>query len=151
VVTVEVTVLREVTSDVVDAFGRLLPQLSTSCPRLDAAGLAAVVSAPSNTVLIARSAGQVIGTMTLVMFPIPTGVRAWIEDVVVDESARGQGAATAMILESLRLAADAGVRTVDLTSRAAREAAGRLYERLGFVIRDTRLYRYSMADRPAQS
>jgi ribosomal protein S18 acetylase RimI-like enzyme len=150
-VTVEVTVLREVTTDVVDAFSRLLPQLSTSCPALDAAGLAAVVSAPSNTVLIARSAGEVIGTMTLVMFPIPTGIRAWIEDVVVDESARGQGAATAMILESLRLAADAGVRTVDLTSRATREAAGRLYERLGFVIRDTRLYRYSMADHPARS
>jgi ribosomal protein S18 acetylase RimI-like enzyme len=146
-VTVQVAVLREVTSDVVETFGRLLPQLSSSCPPLDAAGLQAVVSSPANTVLIARSAGQIIGTMTLVMFPIPTGIRAWIEDVVVDESARGQGAAGTMILEALELARQAGARTVDLTSRASREAAGRLYERLGFEIRDTRLYRYSVQDR----
>jgi ribosomal protein S18 acetylase RimI-like enzyme len=145
-VTVQVEVLNKVTGEVVEAFDRLLPQLSRSAPRLGQAELEAVVGCPANTVLIARSGGKIIGTTTLVMFPLPTGLRAWIEDVVVDESARGQGAGEAMTREALRLAREAGARTVDLTSRPAREAAGRLYERAGFKLRDSRLYRYTFQD-----
>jgi ribosomal protein S18 acetylase RimI-like enzyme len=139
-------VLDKVTGEVVEAFGRLLPQLSRSAPPLGQAELETVVGCPANTVLIARSAGTIIGTTTLVMFPLPTGVRAWIEDVVVDEAARGQGAGEAMTQEALRLAREAGSRTVDLTSRPSREAAGRLYERAGFKLRESRLYRYSFQD-----
>jgi ribosomal protein S18 acetylase RimI-like enzyme len=142
-VTVQVEVLDEVTGEVVEAFGRLLPQLSRSAPPPGPAELGAVAGCPANTVLIARSAGTIIGTTTLVMFPLPTGLRAWIEDVVVDESARGQGAGEAMTQEALRIAREAGARTVDLTSRPSREAAGRLYERAGFRLRESRLYRYS--------
>lgn len=141
----EVEVLTEVTDEVVEAFGRLLPQLSSSAPPLDAAAIAAIVSAPACTVLIARSGGRIIGTLTLAMFPIPTGVRAWIEDVVVDESARGQRIGELLTHEAIRLAREAGARTIDLTSRPSREAAGRLYERIGFEIRDSRLYRYKMS------
>ena len=143
---VQVEVLDKVTGEVVEAFGRLLPQLSRSAPPLGQAELEAVAGCPANTVLVARSAGTIIGTTTLVMFPLPTGLRAWIEDVVVDESARGQGAGEAMTREALRLAGEAGARTVDLTSRPSREAAGRLYERAGFKLRDSRLYRYSFQD-----
>jgi len=145
-VTVQVEVLDKVTGEVVEAFGRLLPQLSRSAPPLGQAELEAVAGCPANTVLVARSAGTIIGTTTLVMFPLPTGLRAWIEDVVVDESARGQGAGEAMTREALRLAGEAGARTVDLTSRPSREAAGRLYERAGFKLRDSRVYRYSFKD-----
>jgi ribosomal protein S18 acetylase RimI-like enzyme len=145
-VTVQVEVLDKVTGEVVEAFGRLLPQLSRSAPPLGQAELEAVVGCPANTVLIARTGGRITGTTTLVMFPLPTGLRAWIEDVVVDEAARGQGAGDAMTREALRLAREAGARTVDLTSRPAREAAGRLYERAGFTLRDSRLYRYSFQD-----
>jgi ribosomal protein S18 acetylase RimI-like enzyme len=144
-VTVHVEVLREVTSEVVEAFGRLLPQLSASAAPLDAAALGAIAESPASTVLLARSDGLIAGSLTLVMFPIPTGMRAWIEDVVVDESARGQGVGEALSLEALRLAQAAGVRTVDLTSRPARVAAGRLYERIGFTERETRLYRFTFS------
>jgi len=96
-------------------------------------------------VLLARSDGLIAGSLTLVMFPIPTGLRAWIEDVVVDESARGQGVGEALSLEALRLAQAAGARTVDLTSRPARVAAGRLYERIGFTERESRLYRFTFS------
>ena len=144
--TVQVEVLGTVTGEVVEAFGRLLPQLSRSAPPLGQAELEAVVGCPANTVLIARSGGTIIGTTTLVMFPLPTGLRAWIEDVVTDEAARGQGAGEAMTREALRLAREAGARTVDLTSRPSREAAGRLYERAGFKLRESRLYRYSFQD-----
>jgi ribosomal protein S18 acetylase RimI-like enzyme len=145
-VTVQVEVLDEVTGEVVEAFGRLLPQLSRSAPPPGQAELETIVRCPANTVLLARSAGTITGAMTLVMFPLPSGLRAWIEDVVVDESARRQGVGEAMMRESLRVAREAGARTVDLTSRPAREAAGRLYERLGFKIRESRLYRYTVED-----
>ncbi len=136
--------LDKVSDELVEAFARLLPQLSRSAPRLGPDELDAVVSHEANTVLVARSGGTVTGTLTLVMFPLPTGLRAWIEDVVVDEAARGQGTGEALTHEALRIAREAGARTVDLTSRPAREAAGRLYERLGFTIRESRLYRYPL-------
>ncbi len=103
------------------------------------------MACPANTVLLSRSADWINGALTLVMFPAPTGLRAWIEDVVVDESARGQGAGVALTAEALRLAQAAGARTVDLTSRPSREAAGRLYERVGFEVRSSRLYRFDFA------
>ncbi|HEY2075016.1 MAG TPA: GNAT family N-acetyltransferase [Streptosporangiaceae bacterium] len=142
-VTTEVEILDEVTDEVVDAFGRLLPQLSRSAKPLDAAGIAAVASSPAVTVLLARSDGRITGSLSLVLFRIPTGLRAWIEDVVVDEAARGQGIGAILTREALRLAREAGVRTVDLSTRPSRVAAGRLYEREGFKQRDTRMYRYA--------
>ena len=141
---IEVEVLEKITSEVVEAFDRLLPQLSTSAPPLDAAMLSAIISAPASTILLARADGQIVGTLTLAMFPIPTGVRAWIEDVVVDEAARGQRVGEALTVEAVRLAHEAGARTVDLTSRPSRAAAGRLYERVGFELRESRLYRYQI-------
>ena len=139
---VDVQVVTEVTAEVVEAFGRLLPQLSASAAPLDAAALGTIVAAPASTLLLARIDGRIVGTLTLVMFPIPTGKRAWIEDVVTDQAARGQGVAKALTLEAIRLAQAGGCRTVDLTTRPAREAAGQLYESLGFERRDSRLYRY---------
>ena len=141
--TIGIEVLGDVTDEVVEAFGRLLPQLSTSSKPLDAAALEAMAASSAVTVLLARSNGQIAGSLTLAMFPAPTGLRAWIEDVVVDESARGQGIGALLTEEALRLAGAAGARTVDLTTRPAREAAGRLYERAGFKLRDSRLYRYA--------
>jgi len=145
-VTVRVEVLQEVTDEVVAAFGRLLPQLSRSAPPLDRAGLDRIVGSAATTLLIAGTGDTVVGTLSLVMFPIPTGLRAWIEDVIVDEAARGQGIGEALMAEALRIAGQAGARTVDLTSRPSREAAGRLYERVGFQSRSTRMYRYAFGD-----
>jgi ribosomal protein S18 acetylase RimI-like enzyme len=145
-VTVSVEVLQEVTDEVVEAFGVLLPQLSSSSPPADRAVLDRVAGSAATTLLIARSDGKIAGTLSLVMFPIPTGLRAWIEDVIVDGAARGQGIGQVLTAEALRIAEEAGARTVDLTSRPSREAAGRLYERVGFQSRSTRLYRYTFAD-----
>ncbi|HKR67511.1 MAG TPA: GNAT family N-acetyltransferase [Streptosporangiaceae bacterium] len=145
---VEIEVLQKVTGEVVEAFGRLLPQLSTSARPLDADALTVIAGAESNSVLIARVGGEIVGTLTLVIFAIPTGVRAWIEDVIVDEAARGQEfggkrVGEALTAEAIAIARDAGAKTVDLTTRPSRVAAGKLYERLGFVQRDSRVYRYS--------
>jgi ribosomal protein S18 acetylase RimI-like enzyme len=142
-VTVHVEVLREVTDEVVEAFARLTPQLSSSADPPDREALTQIVGWSACTLLIAWSGDQIAGTLTLVMFPIPTGFRAWIEDVIVDEAARGQGIGEILTNEALSLAQAAGAKTVDLTSRPSRQAAGRLYERVGFQSRDTRLYRYT--------
>jgi ribosomal protein S18 acetylase RimI-like enzyme len=142
VVVVDIEVIEQVTDEVVQAFARLLPQLSRSAPPLDTAALRTLVSYPGNRVLVARMDGEIVGTLTLVMFPIPTGLRAWIEDVVVDSSVRGGGVGAALTQAAVRLAQDAGARTVDLTSRPSRVAANRLYERLGFKVRDSTVYRF---------
>ncbi len=138
---VEVEVVTDATQEVVTAFARLLPQLSRSAKPLGAPDLRRLATWPGNRLLVARIDGAIVGTLTLVMFPIPTGMRAWIEDVVVDESARGRGVGEALTREAIRLALVEGARTVDLTSRPSREAANRLYERLGFERRDSVVYR----------
>ena len=135
--------VRSVTDELVAAFSRLLPQLSSSSPAPGDAELAEIVASPASVLLVARHDGAIVGSLTLVLFRIPTGVRAWIEDVVVDESVRGRGVGEALSRDALRRASAAGARTVDLTSRPSREAANRLYRRLGFEIRDTNVYRWS--------
>ncbi len=135
-----------VDDDLVAAMARLIPQLSRSSPPPDAAALAAIVSSDACHLLLARDDdGTILGSMTLVVFPIPTGVRAWIEDVVVDAEARGRGVGEALNRSALDLARSLGARTVDLTSRPSREAANRLYRRIGFEPRDTNVYRYDLS------
>jgi ribosomal protein S18 acetylase RimI-like enzyme len=138
---VEVEVVTRASDEVVKAFGRLLPQLSSSAPPLDARTLGEVLARDSNTVLVARIDGEIVGTLTLVIFHIPTGLRARIEDVVVDRHTRGAGVGAALTNEAVRLARAAGARSVDLTSRPSREAANRLYARLGFALRNSHVYR----------
>jgi ribosomal protein S18 acetylase RimI-like enzyme len=142
---VEIGVAHAATPEVVDAFARLLPQLSSSATALTRETLTEIIAAPHNTVLLARdpsAGGQIVGTLTLVIFRIPTAMRAWIEDVVVDSSARGRGVGEALTLAAVKLAKERGARTVDLTSRRSRQAAHRLYEKAGFHVRDTSVYRF---------
>jgi ribosomal protein S18 acetylase RimI-like enzyme len=141
---VEVSIADQATTELVEAFGRLLPQLSRSAAPITLQSLTRITQAPSNVLLIARDplAGRrIIGTLTLVIFPIPTAIRAWIEDVVVDESARGRGAGEALVRAAAKLSADRGAKTLDLTSRPSRKDAHRLYEKCGFHVRDTSVYR----------
>ena len=140
----EIDEVTAVDDDLVAAFRVLLPQLSSSAPPVTAEDLTAIVDAPATTLLVARDEGRVVGTTTLVVFPIPTGVRAWIEDVVVDQAARGRGVGAALTQVALERARERGATTVDLTSRPSREAANALYRRLGFEQRTTNVYRYRL-------
>jgi ribosomal protein S18 acetylase RimI-like enzyme len=142
-VNVDVEVIREANDEVTAAMRHLLPQLSTSAAEPDQTAVQRIVGSEATTLLAAKLDGRIVGFLALAMFPIPTGVRAWIEDVIVDEAARGRGIGEALTRKALDLAETAGARTVDLTSRPSREAAGRLYERVGFTPRSTRIYRYT--------
>lgn len=141
---VEITVAHEATPELLDAFHRLVPQLSSSATPLTIAELAEMVGSPCTDVFVARLGGVVVGTLTLVTFRIPTGVRAWIEDVVVDGQARGRGVGEALNRAAIDHARSRGAKTVDLTSRPSREAANRLYQRIGFAPRSTNVYRYEV-------
>ncbi len=141
----------ELTPDLREGFDRLIPQLSSSNPPPTDDELRHLLASPASILLVARdtpeggdATGRILGSLTLVVFPIPTGIRAWIEDVVVDESARGRGVGEALNRAALERARAEGARTVDLTSRPTREAANRLYLRLGFVPRETNVYRYTL-------
>jgi len=134
-----------VTDELVEAFRRLMPQLSSSNPAPTRAELAEMIGSPAITLLVARDdGGEIVGSLTLAMFRIPTGRRAWIEDVVVDSAQRGRGIGEALTREALAVAKAAGATTVDLTSRPSREAANRLYQRVGFEKRETNVYRYKL-------
>lgn len=133
-----------VDGSLVEALARLVPQLSSSAVPPGAVELERVVSSPATTLFVARDgAGAIVGSLTLALFLLPTGLRAWVEDVVVDEAHRGSGAGAALVRAALQAAESAGARTVDLTSRPDREAANRLYLRLGFEQRHTNVYRYT--------
>lgn len=143
-VTVEIVPATEVTDDLVAAFDRLIPQLSSSSPPPPAEMLAEIVDDPRSVLFLARDGDQVVGCLTLATYRIPTGLKAWIEDVVVDESASRRGIGEALNRAALDEARRRGAKDVSLTSRPSREAANRLYQRIGFEARQTNVYRYTL-------
>jgi ribosomal protein S18 acetylase RimI-like enzyme len=138
--------LREVSGDVVASVGALVQHLSGSAAPSHAE-LESIVASPATRLLIARDDdGTLLGILTLALFRIPTGMRAWIEDVVVDDAARGRGIARALTQTAIHIARDEGAHTVDLTSRPSRVAANRLYRKMGFVPRETNVYRFTASE-----
>jgi ribosomal protein S18 acetylase RimI-like enzyme len=136
----------ETTPEVLEALRALVPELSSSAPPLTEAALEGIVHSPATVLFVARDIADrnILGSLTLVVFSAPTGARAWIEDVVVAPATRGRGVGAALVHAANARASAAGARTVDLTSRPSREAANRLYVRLGFVQRQTNVYRKAL-------
>ena len=142
---VSIRPVTEVTESLTDAYRVLIPQLSSSSNPPTGEALQRIIESDSAQILIAEDEnGEILGTMTLIIFQIPTGIRAWIEDVVVDSSARGKGIGKKLNLAALELAKQAGAKTVDLTSRPARQEANQLYRSIGFAERETNVYRFSL-------
>jgi ribosomal protein S18 acetylase RimI-like enzyme len=141
---ISVEIVIESSDDLLSGLNRLLPQLSTTASALDSASLAAIVDSSASTLFVAFVDGVIVGTLTLVIVAIPTGLRAWIEDVVVDEAARGGGIGEALSGAAIEEARRRYVRSLELTSRPSREAANAMYVKLGFVQRDTNVYRFSI-------
>ena len=139
-----IEIAKESTDELVQAMAVLIPQLSKSNPPPSRADLNAIIASEASVLFIARVNGKIAGALTLATFRIPTGVRAWIEDVVVDADARGHGVGEALNMAAIAEARSRGAITVELTSRPSREAANRLYQRIGFVQRETNIYRYSI-------
>ena len=151
-----VELIEQSSPELVAAMERLIPQLSRSAKLLTAEQTQALVDQDSVYLFVFRTdkpvtaadgneveAGTILGMLSLATFAIPTGVRAWVEDVVVDAGTRGMGAGQQLVEAAVAHAQKIGARTVDLTSRPSREAANRLYRRCGFELRETNVYRYA--------
>ena len=135
----------QVTPELLDALQRLLPQLSPGRTVPTTVQLKELLDAHGSTLLVVRDdEGRIVGTLTLVVFRTTTELRARIEDVVVEDSARGKGLGEQLVREALRVAQERGARSVNLTSRPDREAANRLYARVGFEQRETNVYTYTL-------
>jgi ribosomal protein S18 acetylase RimI-like enzyme len=132
-------------SELAGAFATLVPQLSKSNPPPSLDEVRAMLESDAITQFVARDdGGAIVGVSTLAVFPIPTARRAWIEDVIVDQSVNGQGIGSALTQAMIDKARDLGCATVDLTSRPSREAANHLYKKLGFERRETNVYRFDL-------
>lgn len=141
----------EVTNELVAQLNGLLTQLSASASVLTTGAVRDIVESDASTLLVATRDDEVIGMLTLVVFAIPSGRRAWIEDVVVDVSARGSGVGEALTLAAIDEARRRSVRSIDLTSRPTRVEAHALYQKLGFVTRETNVYRFFLeSEEPAK-
>ncbi len=139
--------MERIDADLLEAVGRLIPQLTTNHPPPDAVALQALLDAPGSQLLAVRAPnGRIEGLLTLVVYRVPTGVRARIEDVVVDAAARRRGLGQALVQEALRRAREAGANGVALTSNPRRQAANRLYQKMGFRRWQTNLYFYPFED-----
>jgi ribosomal protein S18 acetylase RimI-like enzyme len=146
-VTVEIEKVQFATPEVVEGLNKLLPQLSSQPPTLTISDVERMVHSEAATLFVATENGVVLGTLTLIIFSIPTGRRGWIEDVVVDQSARGVGVGEQLTNAAIDEARLRGVRSLDLTSRPSREAANAMYLKLGFGRRDTNVYRFTLENK----
>lgn len=143
---VVIEVAEVASAELLECINRLVPQLSSTSRAMTGQELTDLIGSACVTFFVARNEGNIVGMLTLAVFPIPTGLRAWIEDVVVDDASRGLRIGEALTVAAIDMAREYGAKTVDLTSRPSREAANTLYRRLGFIQRDTNVYRYSFSD-----
>lgn len=137
-----ITELESVNDNVLKAFNNLIPLLSPSSPLPSKNDLETIVSSNKTKLFIAKEGNDIVGTLTLVFNKIPTGEKAWIEDVVVSESVRGKGVGKSLTQYAVDYALGKGIEKIDLTSSPERVAANNLYQKLGFKKRVTNVYRY---------
>jgi ribosomal protein S18 acetylase RimI-like enzyme len=141
---VTVAAVSRIDEDLVDAAARLVPQLSPSARVPGHWELNQIIKHEGSSLIVAREGRAIVGMLTLHTFRAATGIHGWIQDVVVDESAKGRGVRGLLTQEAIRLSVEQGARSTELASRPSRVGAGRIYERLGFELRHAHLYRYRL-------
>ncbi len=142
---VEIIEITEASNEILSQVNGLLPQLSKSASPLSLESLDILAKSESTNLFVAKEGKKVWGMLSLVLFPIPTGTKAWVEDVVVDSSARGKGIGKALMNHALKKVREKRGKSIDLTSRPSRETANKLYQSLGYQKRETNVYRLSLS------
>jgi ribosomal protein S18 acetylase RimI-like enzyme len=143
-VSVSIEAATEASAELQSALAALLPQLNQSVPVPSLDHLKAMVAHPAVTLLLARDGTEIVGTAAVVVYVTPIWVKARIEDVVVGQAARGRGVGEALVRGCIEVARNRGAAIVELQSARSREAANRLYPRLGFELRDSNVYRLKL-------
>ena len=143
---INISELTETSSSVLQSINELLPQLSSSAQVISMDRLSELVESDNTIIFLGTDdSGQILGMLSIIVMKIPTGNKAWIEDVVVDQSARGKGMGKALMNHALEKAKELAVKSVDLTYRPSREKANMLYKSLGYKIRETNVYRHKIS------
>ena len=143
---INISELTEASSSVLQSINELLPQLSSSAQVISMDRLSELVESDNTIIFLGTDDNdQILGMLSLIVMKIPTGNKAWIEDVVVDQTARGKGMGKALMNHALERAKKLAVKSVDLTSRPSREKANMLYQSLGYQIRETNVYRHKIS------
>ncbi|GAC1509835.1 MAG: GNAT family N-acetyltransferase [Candidatus Dormibacteraceae bacterium] len=138
---VRIEAVNEATSEVHAALAHLLPQLNSQLPVPTIERLQALVADPAVTLLLALDGAEVVGTTTVIVYTTPFWIKARLDEVVVDEGARGKGVGAALVTAALDVAREKGAQVAELQSGVQRGAANRLYPRMGFKRRETNVYR----------
>ena len=131
----------ELTSELENGLKKLLPQLSSSAQMPTSAQIENLLADSNTHLLVAEIDGAIAGILSLVIVNIPTGRKAWIEDVVVDSEFRGQKIGFKLVEKAEDIAADLGVKKIYLTSNPSRQAAHKLYKNCGFEEYSTCVFR----------
>lgn len=131
-----------VDENVINAFNRLLPQLTNDIQMPSKEYLQSLAESENTHLIIAYDGNVIIGTTTLIINKLPSGIKAWIEDVIVDDTVRGKGVGKQLVNFAIKLAKEKGIKKIDLTSNPQRVAANGLYIKLGLKKRDTNMYRF---------
>jgi len=140
-----IEIVTQADEELYTAFQRLVPQLTENNPPPSLGDLTALVQDTSSTLMVARNdSGQIVGALTLTIYRVPTGIRSIIEDVIVDHAARGQGIGELLMQRAIQVARQKGAAHIALTSNPMREAANRLYLRVGFKKRETNAYQLKL-------
>jgi GNAT superfamily N-acetyltransferase len=131
------------TPEVLGALARLLPQLNDSLELPDMDRLRRLIADPDVTLLVAREGDAIVGTTTVIVYTTPYWIKARLDEVVVDTSVRGKGVGEALVKAALDIGREKGAQVAELQSGRGpnREAAHRLYERLGFRTRNSDVMR----------
>jgi ribosomal protein S18 acetylase RimI-like enzyme len=143
-VSVRIETVGEATPELLSALAALLPQLNPSLPIPGLEHLKAMVADPAVTLLVARDGTAIVAAAAVVVYATPIWLKARIEDVIVDQAERGQGVGEALVRGCIDVARERGAGIVELQSARSREAANRLYPRLGFELRDSNVYRLKL-------
>lgn len=136
-----IEIVHQASEELFDAFRRLVPQLTSNNPPPTREDLSALVQSEATALLAAYADDEsILGAASVTVYRVPTGIRAIIEDVIVDQSARGRGIGEALVRAALEVARERGAAGVSLTSNPKREAANKLYLKMGFKRRETNAY-----------
>ncbi|HLA86424.1 MAG TPA: GNAT family N-acetyltransferase [Anaerolineales bacterium] len=141
----QIEIVTQADDELYGAFQRLVPQLTDNNPPPSLDNLAALLQDTASTLIVARHEnGKIVGALTLAVYRVPTGIRSVIEDVIVDVSVRGEGIGEGLMRRAIELAREKGANNISLTSNPMREAANKLYLRVGFTKRDTNAYQIKL-------
>jgi ribosomal protein S18 acetylase RimI-like enzyme len=139
---ISISIARRLTPSDLQRIETLLSQLSPTA-RFDSERVLSLLEEQNADLFVARESDEIVGMATLVTAPLVTGWHGTIEDVVVDQTARGRGIARLLLEAIIDESGRRGLSKLDLTSRPSRESALRLYESVGFVRRQTNVLRFA--------